>query len=425
MKIDAMKIGLALVALGAVAHGARAENGARLLGFGPVSRAMGGTGIASPQDAIAALTLNPAALPLRPRSDTTEVGFSGTILTAQARPRIEVGGQAFRARDILVAPISTIGLAMPARRELPARVVHGFSIFAAGGLGGDYRDSALDQPTFYDLGGGVRAPLMVGEFSKYVALSVAPAIGVEVVEGVALGLQASLTASTLDVRQGSSTGYGAGALVGVALRPHEMVRLGATYLTAQRTRFRHVADRDGDGRNDAVTIELPEQAAGGVALEPFAEALVAEVDVKWNRWSSAEGFRDLDWRDQWVVATGVQLRPIEWLALRAGYNYGRNPIHRHATFSGTAAIPRGGGATIPGWYDETSRLIGSSGLGQHHLTLGVGVDLAANMTAHLGWVYGFPESIRESGTDLIGQPATIRMQVDRAHTFELGIQLNF
>lgn len=403
---------------------ARAENAARLIGYGPASRAMGGTGIAYPQDAVTALTLNPAMLPLRPCSDTTEVDLTGTLITAQANPYVVIDGQRFKARDNLLAPITTIGVAMPQRKELPARVVTGMSIYAAGGLGADFRDTQLDQPDFYDLGGGVTAPIIAGVYSRYYALSLGPSIGVEVVEGVTIGVQGILTASTFDVGSGATTGFCGGFLVGLGLRPLDSLRLGLTYLSAQRTRFRHVVDVNGDGYLDKATLELPEQPGFGVAFEPIADMLILEVDVKWNRWSAAEGLADLDWRDQWVVATGVQVRPLSALALRAGYNHGRAPAHRHPVFSGTAPVPRGG-ASLPGWYHETGRLIGSSAMGQHHLTLGAGYELTENLTANVGWVLGFPESIREAGTDLLGRPASLKMRVSRANTLEFGLQFNF
>ena len=41
---------------------AMATNGDNLIGVGPISRAMGGVGIAAPQDAISAVFSNPAAM---------------------------------------------------------------------------------------------------------------------------------------------------------------------------------------------------------------------------------------------------------------------------------------------------------------------------------------------------------------------------
>ncbi|MGA8241696.1 MAG: hypothetical protein WB818_14080 [Desulfobacterales bacterium] len=46
----------------ALAPAALATNGDALIGVGPISRAMGGAGVAAPQDAISAIFANPAAM---------------------------------------------------------------------------------------------------------------------------------------------------------------------------------------------------------------------------------------------------------------------------------------------------------------------------------------------------------------------------
>jgi long-chain fatty acid transport protein len=46
----------------AITAPAWATNGTNLIGIGPVSRGMGGTGVAAPQDAISAIFANPAGM---------------------------------------------------------------------------------------------------------------------------------------------------------------------------------------------------------------------------------------------------------------------------------------------------------------------------------------------------------------------------
>ena len=48
-----------------------ATNGDNLIGVGPISRAMGGVGIAAPQDAISAVFANPAAMCFGPFCPTS------------------------------------------------------------------------------------------------------------------------------------------------------------------------------------------------------------------------------------------------------------------------------------------------------------------------------------------------------------------
>ena len=53
-----------------------ATNGDNLIGIGPISRAMGGVGIAAPQDAISAVFSNPSAQCFGPFCPSTEVNFA-------------------------------------------------------------------------------------------------------------------------------------------------------------------------------------------------------------------------------------------------------------------------------------------------------------------------------------------------------------
>jgi len=55
-----------------------ATNGTNLIGIGPISRAMGGGGVAAPQDAISAVFANPAAACFGPYCNGSTVDFAGT-----------------------------------------------------------------------------------------------------------------------------------------------------------------------------------------------------------------------------------------------------------------------------------------------------------------------------------------------------------
>ncbi|RLB13673.1 MAG: hypothetical protein DRG82_15240 [Deltaproteobacteria bacterium] len=59
---------------------------------------------------------------------------------------------------------------------------------------------------------------------------------------------------------------------------------------------------------------------------------MAEINVRWYNWADAKGYEDFDWDNQWVFALGVQYRPVGKLALRAGFNYGKNPVNEHNAF---------------------------------------------------------------------------------------------
>jgi long-chain fatty acid transport protein len=72
-----------------------ATNGDNLIGVGPISRAIGGVGIAAPQDAIGAVFFNPAAMCFGPFCPTGEVDFAGTLFMPDVKAKVggpEVGG---------------------------------------------------------------------------------------------------------------------------------------------------------------------------------------------------------------------------------------------------------------------------------------------------------------------------------------------
>lgn len=93
------------------------------------------------------------------------------------------------------------------------------------------------------------------------------------------------------------------------------------------------------------TMSLPDTFAFGVAWKARPN-LSFEADVVYNTWSN---YRHLDiylenpvnsvltqpkhWRDTWAFSGSVEYKPVDWLALRAGYTYETSPMnHAHADY---------------------------------------------------------------------------------------------
>jgi long-chain fatty acid transport protein len=100
-------------------------------------------------------------------------------------------------------------------------------------------------------------------------------------------------------------------------------------------------------------LRVPQAAGIGIAGWPTEQLLLA-FDVQWIGWSTAFDEVSIDlkhgrsrdileitsnqmsstihskvlyhWRDQVVVAAGAAFSPFDWLVLRAGYNWGSNPV---------------------------------------------------------------------------------------------------
>jgi long-chain fatty acid transport protein len=72
------------IGVGFMVNDAQATNGDNLMSIGPISRAIGGVGIASPQDAISAVFSNPAAMCFGPYCPGSEFNF-GTVFMPKAK----------------------------------------------------------------------------------------------------------------------------------------------------------------------------------------------------------------------------------------------------------------------------------------------------------------------------------------------------
>ena len=86
MKRNAHTLALAAIGLG-LATPAFATNGDNLIGIGPISRALGGTGIAAPQDAISAVFANPAAMCISPSCASPQADIALTLFMPEVNRR--------------------------------------------------------------------------------------------------------------------------------------------------------------------------------------------------------------------------------------------------------------------------------------------------------------------------------------------------
>ena len=125
-----------LLTMGDIAY---ATNGDNLIGIGPISRAMGGVGIAAPQDSISAVFANPAAMCFGPYCPGSQVDFAGTIFLPTAHGKVEAPAFGVNASDrsqsnIFIVP--AIGLSTPITPTLR----FGIAAYGTSGLGVDYRD---------------------------------------------------------------------------------------------------------------------------------------------------------------------------------------------------------------------------------------------------------------------------------------------
>ena len=92
-------------------------------------------------------------------------------------------------------------------------------------------------------------------------------------------------------------------------------------------------------------VDFPEIVSFGMAYKP-TKAFTIALEAEWLKWSRfneqkldfshevpAAGFTDatveLDWHNSWLYKVGIEYKPTEKLALRAGYAYVETPVPEH------------------------------------------------------------------------------------------------
>lgn len=409
-----------------------ATNGDNLIAIGPTSRAMGGVGIAYPMDAIGAVFSNPAAMCFGPYCPASQFDFSGTAFMPSVEAKLSgpgVGGTVQAESDDSVYPIPAIGVSVPVT-HVPPYWRFGLAAYGVTGLGVDYRDTVLDNSAFAPFGGA--APAIQGEYTQLQIMKFAPSIAFQPHENWSFGLALHIGYGNLDLKQGSSSGYALGLQGGVIFKPAESLFLGLTYITPQSIDHDKVREFDQPPNGlDTLTLEAPQQLGFGLAYSLPHKKLLMEADVKWLNWSDADGYSDFDWEDQWVFAFGLQYEPIPKLFLRAGYNYGKNPVKEHNGFDGgfgPTGLPNSSvnvqGHLFPAYYYETYRIIGFPAIVEHHLTFGIGYEFSPSFGLHLGYVHGFEKTISERGTAPNGLPVTVESTLSE-RSIDFGFSWRF
>jgi len=350
----------------------RATNGMRMIGFGPVQDSMGGAGVALPLDA-ATVATNPAGLlAVGHRLDAGGTYFSPTVEYAATEPAGSGGSyvmsSASQSSDFGASFIPALGYARP----LSDRLAMGVGLYGAAGMGVDYGRN---------LYGGVTK-------SSYLQARLTPGVACKLMDGLAAGvtLNAMYATMSYDVAGGmglparkEATALGLGAVVGLQYAVSPAITLGAAYETrswfqdfefdvpahAQATPSGMVSF---PGGKEKLAFDQPPVATLGIAVRPV-EKLVLALDGEYVFWSQTNGKDqpkvsngqatgampfDMSWDDQLVVKVGAEYAVTPAIRIRAGYDYGKSPLDAGRAFE-NLAFPA---------------------IAEHHLTAGVGVDVA-------------------------------------------------
>jgi long-chain fatty acid transport protein len=221
-------------------------------------------------------------------------------------------------------------------------------------------------------------------------------------------------------------GLDTGVKLGLMYKPNDRLTLGIAYtnqvdieldggtLTADMSAL-------GLGKVTYSQVEMsglnqPQELGIGLAYQYNPKLLLA-VELTWLDWSEAvqrnrltvsdpdnpaapaslEQFATLNWRDQYVISLGARYAIDPKRVLRAGYNYGRNPIPN----------------------EHLSPLMNT--IAEHHLTLGFGwkLDNAWRVDGAIEWdmenseTYTNSETPFGSDTELDGELLALHVRMSR------------
>ena len=379
-----------------------ATNGDNLIGVGPASRAMGGTGMAAPQDAISAIFTNPAGLS---QLEGSQFNFAGTYFAPTVKATVRsagmpVGNWSGKSQDAAYA-VPAIGLSS----KIDDKLTFGIAAYGVSGMGVDYRN----KDTGDKMNTKVSVMKFVPAFSyKYGSLSYGA--------GLDIDYQAA------DFGKGLSHNYALGVRLGAGYE-YGKWNFGLTYVTPQNVNHERVYDFDGEGLSgtyngfDDLKLENPAQYGAGVSYKGL-DKWVLSADVKYVDWANADGYSDFDWESQTVFGLGVQNKTTDKLTLRAGWNYGKNPLKKHDNFNpmGTTVVQ---GKTMSTYNYEYFRIIGFPGIVEHHLTLGAGYEFSPKFALNVGYKKAFAKSITENSSD-----GSIKSELSE-DAYDLGLTFKF
>jgi long-chain fatty acid transport protein len=384
-----------LLGIGGIAD---ATNGDNFIAVGPIARAMGGVGIAAPQDSISAVFANPAGMCFGPYCPGSQLDFGGTIFLPTVHGSIQSPAGPTNIEDrsqsnIFLVP--AIGLSTPITSDSTSffsRFRFGLAAYGASGMGVDYRDRLFGPGSGADI------------YTQYSVFKFAPNVAYRITDNLSVGVNFQLDYTALDLGEGTSSGFGFGGQVG-AIYKIGPVSLGLSYVSPQSVDHKRVSTFGNPlGPKQDLKLEMPQTVGFGIAFQPRGnlllkdDNLLIEGNFKWINWAGAKGYKDFDWRDQYVFGLGVQYKPIPKLALRAGVNYGQNPVKTHNGFDGATTTYVQGIAVNTGQY-EYLRIIGFPALVETHVTCGIGYDFSERFGVNIGYTHGFAKSISESGVN--------------------------
>jgi len=350
-----------------------ATNGDNLIGVSPASRGMGGIGAGMPVGPTDTIFRNPAWMSYYKGFN---MSFGGILFFPEIKARLRVpllsidGSDTSKSKVFVVPEVGIV-------HQINDKITFGIGAFGVFGMGVDYRNN-IHLPNIH---------------TTFQFMRVIPTLAYKVNDAISVSGALHLAYGSLDVGAttpttppqnaggGQSQTHGIGAQLGIAYNLGDFVYAGLTYQSPVNMTYKRVFDSDLNGQFEDFKLTQPQELAFGVGVKPM-DNLKVGMDIRWINWKNAKGYKDLQWKDQWVIALGGEFKPTQKLALRAGYNFGRSPI-------------RGGVKNTAGdFLIAVFYLIGAPAITEHHITLGLGYEFTKNFGIDLAYEHAFNKKVR-------------------------------
>jgi long-chain fatty acid transport protein len=358
-----------------------ATNGDNLIGVSPASRGMGGIGVGMPVGPTDTIFRNPAWMTYYKGFN---MSFGGILFMPEVKANNNGASDTSKSKMFVVPEVGIV-------HQINDKLTFGIGAFGVSGMGVDYRDNE-----------GLLRMHTTFQFMRII-----PAIAYKVNDAISVSGAVHLAYGSLDmgaVASGGNAGggqsqtYGIGAQLGIAYNMGDFVYAGLTYQSPVSMTYKRVFDSNCfagtcDRQFEDLKLTQPQELAFGVGVKPM-DNLKVGMDIRWINWRNAKGYKEFQWNDQWVIALGGEFKPMQRLALRAGYNYGKSPI-RGGTKDTTP------NKTIPDFAVPFSdfqiamfNLIGFPAITEHHITLGLGYEFTKNFGIDLAYKHAFNKKVR-------------------------------
>ena len=392
-----------------------ATNGMNMISFGGQEAGMGGASLAVSDNAFATNN-NPAGL-TQIKNGSLDFGFS--LLMPHLEHKDAFAGNVDGESNMFPLPMFAI-----AKRIGETPFVFGFGLFGQGGMGAEFENFTTmfgnkDQ-TYTNVGYLKATPTLAYQINDQLSVGVAFNVGYATMEmkmfpsTVVPPMPPMLPMGFAGFELQDIYSLGYGAKFGLQYKPNEQWTLALVYTTRSQLDFDHgkikFAAGSGLGTYDASVsgFSWPQSVGVGVSVRPTEKLLLA-LDVTWYNWANAidvvtinyktpAGEQELPfqmhWKDQIAIAVGAAYDVNERLTLRAGYNYGQNPVPD---------------ANLSPLFPAIT---------EHHVTAGLGYKFTENWQVNAAWEHAFENSVTYTNNgSFFGANAVERHSQDTVHLF--------